>query len=105
MGTFLAAMGVRAKLAGVQETCLCLLQAGDIVFCHRETVVIFQNTRTGIFQQSRDPRNVYYHAWKTCIASCFMDFNSSHISIDESVRTQLNVIHIQHLYVEFGLKI
>ena len=55
---------------------------GDIVFRHRETV-IFQNPRSGIFQQSRDPRNVYYHAWKTCIASCFMDFYSSHISIDE----------------------
>ena len=37
MGTFLAAMGVRAKLAGVQETCLCLLQAGDIVFRQRDS--------------------------------------------------------------------
>ena len=58
----------------------------DIVFHHRETV-IFQNPNTGIFQASYEPRNVYYHAWKTCVAAHFCDFNAAmHIRIEEEVK-------------------
>ena len=35
--------------------------------------VVFQNPNIGVFQASHEPRNVYYHAWKTCIASHFCD--------------------------------
>ena len=42
----------------------------DIVFGHKE-FVIFQNHRSGMFEQSREKRNVYYHTWKTCISPHF----------------------------------
>ena len=40
----------------------------DIVLRHME-FVIFQNPNTGMFQQTHTPRNVYYHAQKTCCPS------------------------------------
>ena len=46
----------------------------DIVLGHKEYVV-YQNSRSGLFEQSKDKRNVYYHPWKTCIAPHFMDFD------------------------------
>ena len=76
----------------------------DVVFRHKESIV-FQNPHTGIFQQSREPRNVYYHALKTCIAPHFLDFNPVHISIDASVHAQLSSIHLQHLHMEFELNL
>ena len=48
----------------------------DVVLRHKETIV-FKNPNTGVFQASRDPRNVYYHAWKTCVAAHFSDFKRS----------------------------
>jgi len=95
--------GCKGKI-GRSEANRPLPPPGDIVFHHRETV-IFQNPKTGIFQQSKDPRNVYYHALKTCIAPNFLNFNSSHISIDASIQAQLTSAHVQHLYIEFGLKV
>ena len=56
----------------------------DIVFGHKE-FVIFQNYHSGMFEQSREKRNVYYHTWKTCIAPHFSDFDpfkhSLHMSL------------------------
>ena len=46
----------------------------DIVFGHKEHV-IFHNQRSGMFEQSHDKRNVYYHPWKTCIAPHFSNFD------------------------------
>ena len=74
----------------------------DVVLQHRETVV-FQNPNTGVFQASHEPRNVYYHAWKTCIASHFCDFNAAvHIKIDEEVKRALSTVHLRHLAEEFN---
>lgn len=57
--------------------------------CHHQMTLflvtknlIFQNPRSGMFEQSRDRRNVYYHTWKTCIAPHFRDFDpSKHIFV------------------------
>ena len=77
----------------------------DVVLRHRETV-IFQNPNTGIFQASHEPRNVYYHAWKTCIAAHFRDFNAAlHIRIEEEVKKALTTVHLRHLAEEFNVNI
>ena len=77
----------------------------DVVLRHRETVV-FQNPNTGIFQASHEPRNVYYHAWKTCVAAHFCDFNAAmHIRIEEEVKKSLTTVHIRHLAEEFNVNI
>ena len=75
----------------------------DIVLRHME-FVIFQNPNTGAFQQTRTPRNVYYHAQKTCVAPHFLQFNPmQHIVIDSSISHRLTEEHRMHLKVEFGL--
>ena len=76
----------------------------DIVFRHREKV-LFQNPNTGNFQVSREYRNVYYHAWKTCVAAHFTDFNSRvHIKVDE-VKDRLSSVHTEHIAKEFNVNI
>lgn len=58
---------------------------GDIVLRHKERVV-YLNSRTGVYEQSRDDRNVYYHAYRTCVASHFLDFDATHhIKVDAAV--------------------
>lgn len=74
----------------------------DIVLGHKEHV-IFQNPNSGLFEQSREKRNVYYHPWFTCIAPHFQDFSSSHISISESIRMKLLPEHKECLEREFGI--
>ena len=75
----------------------------DIVFGHKE-YVIFQNQRSGMFEQSRDKRNVYYHPWKTCIAPHFSDFDpKKHIVVLESVKGKLLHMHKQFILKEFGV--
>ena len=75
----------------------------DIVLGHKEFVV-FQNSRSGLFEQSKDKRNVYYHPWKTCIAPHFSDFDPNrHIIVQESVKEKLLRIHKEFLSNEFGL--
>ena len=77
----------------------------DVVLRHKETVV-FQNPNTGNYQASYEPRNVYYHAWKTCVAAHFCNFNPAmHIKIEEAVKQGLTAVHIQHLAQEFNIKI
>ena len=66
--------------------------------------VVFQNPNNGVFQASHEPRNVYFYAWKTCIASQFCDFNAAvHIKIDEEVKRALSTVHLRHLAEEFNI--
>jgi len=52
----------------------------DIVLGHQEYIV-FHNPRSGMFEQSRKKRNVYYHLWRKCIVPCFNDFDPPHHNI------------------------
>ena len=77
---------------------------GDIVLRHREHVV-YHNSRTGMFEQSRDDRNVYYHAHRTCVAPHFLDFNAAHhIKVDASILDELSEVHLSHLEEEFSVR-
>ena len=74
----------------------------DLVLRHREHV-IFQNPNTGLFQQSRDKRNVYYHAQRTCVAPHFLNFVSEqHVQVDPAITSQLVMAHKELLLNEFG---
>ena len=76
----------------------------DIVLQHKE-YVIYQNSRTGYYEQSRDVRNVYYHPWKTCIASHFLDFQAiNHIRVKSEVLQKFQIEHFTHFQTEFGLQ-
>ena len=62
-----------------------VLPPDDIVLQHKG-YVIYQNSHTGCYEQSRDVRNVYYHPWKTCIASHFSDFQAiNHIRVKSEI--------------------
>ena len=75
----------------------------DLVLRHREHV-IFQNPNTGLFQQSRDKRNVYYHAQRTCVAPHFLNFVSEqHVQVDPAITSQLVMAHKELLLNEFGV--
>ena len=75
---------------------------GDIVLRHKERVV-YLNSRTGVYEQSRDDRNVYYHAYRTCVASHFLDFDATyHIKVDAAV--ELSALHLHHLREEFDVR-
>jgi hypothetical protein len=75
----------------------------DVVLGHKE-YVLFQNPKSGMFEQSREKRNVYYHPWLTCIAPNFRNFQpSQHITISASVKEQLNRQHKDFLGKEFGI--
>ena len=75
----------------------------DVVFGHKEYVV-FQNPNSGMFEQSREKRNVYYHPWLTCIAPHFRNFQpNQHITISVSVKEKLNQEHKDFLGGEFGI--
>ena len=75
----------------------------DIVLRHREQVM-FQNPNTGIFQLSKELRNVYYHPWKTCIGPHFSDFHPAvHIKVESSVECLLSSEHLSLLQREFNI--
>lgn len=77
----------------------------DIVLGHKEYVV-FQNPNSGIFEQTREKRNVYYHPWLTCIAPYFSNFDPRHhIIISDSVKMKLLPQHCECLQREFGISI
>lgn len=77
----------------------------NLVLRHQE-YVLFQNPNTGTFQQSAQPRNVYYHPWKTCIAPYFANFQAAqHIRCDREVKLLLSPVHTQLLKAEFGVDI
>ena len=59
---------------------------GDLVLQYQE-YVIFQNPKTGTFQQSQQLCNVYYHAQKTCVVPNFPGFNPAmNVKCDENVK-------------------
>lgn len=75
----------------------------DIVFGHKE-YIIYQNSKSGNFEQSREKRNVYYHPWRTCIAPHFCDFDATrHITVPESVSEKLTSIHRAFILKEFSV--
>jgi len=75
----------------------------DLVMRHKENVV-FLNPNTGVYQCSREPRNVYYHPWKTCIAPHFKDFLPTwHIRVDRTVLNTFLDCHNDHIESEFGI--
>lgn len=77
----------------------------DLVLRHREFIV-FNNPRTGLFEQSKEERNVYYHPWKTCVVPHFSGFDAKiHIQVDASVRDRLLPTHHRHIMEEFGLSL
>ena len=75
----------------------------DLVIRHRENV-LFLNPNTGVYQQSREARNVYYHPWRTCIAPHFKAFiPSQHINVDREILNKFVDCHHAHIEREFGL--
>lgn len=75
----------------------------DIVLGHKE-YIIYQNSKSENFEQSRDKRNVYYHPWKTCIAPYFCNFDPcQHISVPDSVSEKLQAVHKAFILKEFGV--
>ena len=95
-------MGAREEFPEIKTRNYCHLQM-TLCLVTRE-YVIFQNQRSGMFEQSRDKRNVYYHPWKTCIAPHFSDFDpKKHIVVLESVKGKLLHMHKQFILKEFGV--
>ena len=75
---------------------------GDIVLGHQEYIV-FHNPRSGMFEQSREKRNVYYHPCRRCIVPMFRDFDPCrHIVIADNVKSMLLSEHKNLLQQEFG---
>jgi len=64
--------------------------------------VVYLNSRTGVYDQSKDDRNVYYHTYRTCVASHFLDFDTHHIKVDAAV--ELSALHLRHLREEFDVR-
>ena len=74
----------------------------DLVIRHKENV--FLNPNTGVYQQSREARNVYYHPWRTCIAPHFKAFiPSQHINVDREILNKFVDCHHAPIEREFGL--
>lgn len=71
----------------------------DLCLQHKEYVV-FENPRTGSYQQSRDLRNVYYHVRKTCLQ---LKFPRPHIIVSQDIKSRLLTIHRNHVLHQFGL--
>ena len=77
----------------------------NLVLGHKE-IVIFNNPKTGRFEQSSDKCNVYYHPWKTYVDPNFADFNPScHLMVKRDVKSKLQPSHIQLLETELGIKL
>ena len=75
----------------------------DLVIRQRENV-LFLNPNTGVYQQSREARNVYYHPWRTCIAPHFKALiPSQHINVDREILNKFVDCHHAHIEREFGL--
>lgn len=73
----------------------------DLCLQHKE-YVLFENPRTGAYQQSRDLRNVYYHANKMCVHP---KYPNPHIVVSQDVKVKLLTIHINHIMCQFGLQV
>ena len=76
-----------------------IVQESHILRSH----AVFQNPHTGTFQQSRQLRNVYYHAQKTCVSFVFPGFTTTvSVKCDVKSRSALCPQHKNHLLLEFG---
>ena len=76
----------------------------DLVVQHKEQV-IFQNPHSGIFQLSRDYRNVYYHPRLLCLQRKFPTFEAAkHIRVSNQVFNRLTVTHKDYLKKEFAIQ-
>ena len=76
----------------------------DLVVQHKE-YVLFQNPKSGIFQVSRDLRNVYYHPRLSCIRSKFPSFQAGQqLRISKEALCKLSAVHKDHIVKEFGIK-
>ena len=73
----------------------------DLCLQHKE-YVIFENPNTKQKQQSRDLRNVYYHARKLCIFKKYPDLR---VIVPSDTKLKLTTAHMQHILQEFGLNI
>ena len=68
--------------------------------------MLFQNPNTGMYQLSREPRNVYYHVEMSCISPHFCDFNLAvHIRVDATAKAKLTDVDIRHISEQFNLNI
>ena len=80
--------GCKGRIARGENKSL-LPPPNDIVLGHKEHVV-YQNARSGLFEQSAEKRNVYYHPWRTCVVPHFTHFNAAHhIYISPAVKHKL----------------
>ena len=76
----------------------------DVVIQHEE-FVLFQNPNTGVFQLSREKRNVYYHFQKSCILKQWATFEPrSHLKVSHAVLHKLTDAHHKYLQTEFGIQ-
>ena len=76
----------------------------DLVVQHKE-YVLFQNPKSGIFQLSRELRNVYYHPRLSCILSKFPSFRAGQqLRISKVALCKLSAIHKDHIAKEFGVQ-
>ena len=76
----------------------------DIVLQHKEQV-LFNNPNTGLFQLSKDYRNVYYHARKSCVCRKYPTFQPIlHCRINGQTLQVLKQTHLDYLAKEFGIK-
>ena len=75
----------------------------DLCIQHKE-YVLFENPRTGMHQMSWDPRNVYYHAKRSCVTQKYGNFNPiCALKIAQDVKSKLTKVHFAYLLSEFGL--
>ena len=65
---------------------------------------MFQNPRSGIYQLSKDLRNIYYHANKLCVMAKSPNFNSlTDLKVSKNVRARLTSAHLQLLIDQLSL--
>ena len=75
----------------------------DLVVQHKE-YVLFQNPKSGIFQLSRELRNVYYHLRSSCISK-FPSFQAGQqLRISKEALCKLSAVHKDHIAKEFSIQ-
>ena len=76
----------------------------DLILQHKEQV-LFQNPNSGVYQMSREHRNVYYHARLSCVQQRFPSFSPQmHIRINKDTFCKLLQAHKDYVVQEFGLQ-
>ena len=76
----------------------------DLVLQHKEQV-LFNNPKTGMYQLSRDYRNVYYHARLSCVKRKFPTFQpGQHCRVSCDTFSKLTSVHKDYITKEFGIR-